>query len=38
MIKTEQFTINNKQFVKTYSDSGFIAAHQSDLPPQSQEV
>ena len=24
MIKTEQLTINNKQFTKTYSDAGFM--------------
>lgn len=24
MIITEQMTINNKQFIKTYSDSGFM--------------
>ena len=24
MIKTEQLTINNKQFTKSYSDSGFM--------------
>jgi hypothetical protein len=24
MIITEQITINNKQFIKTYSDSGFM--------------
>ena len=24
MIKTEQITINNKQFTKTYSDAGFM--------------
>lgn len=24
MIKTEQLTINNKQFTKTYSSSGFM--------------
>ena len=27
MIKTEQFTINNKQFTKTYSDAGFMIEH-----------
>ena len=27
MIITEQITINNRQFTKTYSDSGFMIAH-----------